>query len=426
VPGGVPDVTAGKVGHADTISATIGASPHAFRLQKIQNRPYDEAVELEGSLDERCVFLVQVAHFSCALTLQFRSVETNVNMSHSMLQSPPQASKPQHAAAASGGVSGARQRANDGFQDRGDTPPRDLEEQARGEYHGAADISLEGGSPKGKLSEAASPLSDSGIGGAEYDASAGAAVPKATYNAAVYAGLRVSDDIKGLFQYITAYKPHDIKLDTQMKPFVPDYIPSVGDMDAFLKPPRPDGAPDELGLKMLDEPATNQSDATVLDLQLRALSKKSNLKPTHVRSVEDASRNPREVHKWVTSIAELHRSKPAPQVHYTRSMPDVDRLMEAWPAAFDSWLEANQGKAGLPTADIELSLDEMAQVACGLLDVPVYPGNESSLIQSMHALFTVYHEFKTNPHFQQHTGGADEGHLGAAGIGNAYEGKSGW
>mgnify|MGYP005993457837 CR=1 FL=1 len=357
------------------------------------------------------------------------SVETNVNMSHSMLQSPPQASKPQHAAAASGGVSAARQRANDGFQDRGDTPPREFEDEARGEYPGAADVALGEGSPKEKLSQAASPLSDSGAGGAEYDASAGAAVPKATYNPAEYANLPVSDDIKGLFQYITGYQPHDIKLDTQLKPFVPDYIPSVGDMDAFLKPTRPDGQVDELGLKVLDEPATNQSDATVLDLQLRALSKKSNLKPTHVRSVEDASRNPREILKWVTSIADLHRSKPAPQVHYTRSMPDVDRLMEAWPAAFDSWLEANQGKSGLPSADIDLSLDEMAQIACGLLDVPVYPGNESSLIQSMHALFTVYHEFKTNPHFQQQVGGED-GAQGAAsgmgGIGNAYDGKSGW
>jgi hypothetical protein len=37
---------------------------------------------------------------------------------------------------------------------------------------------------------------------------------------------------------------------------------------------RPDGVGDELGLKVLDEPAPNQSDATVLELQLRAISKK--------------------------------------------------------------------------------------------------------------------------------------------------------
>lgn len=37
--------------------------------------------------------------------------------------------------------------------------------------------------------------------------------------------------------------------------------------------PRPDGKSDNLGLTMLDEPSVNQSDSTVLDLQLRAISK---------------------------------------------------------------------------------------------------------------------------------------------------------
>ena len=40
-----------------------------------------------------------------------------------------------------------------------------------------------------------------------------------------------------------------------------------------LQVPRPDGKPDNLGLTMLDEPSLNQSDSTVLDLQLRAISK---------------------------------------------------------------------------------------------------------------------------------------------------------
>ena len=39
--------------------------------------------------------------------------------------------------------------------------------------------------------------------------------------------------------------------------------------------PRPDGLADELGVRVLDEPAANQSDATVLELQMRAISKKS-------------------------------------------------------------------------------------------------------------------------------------------------------
>ena len=46
----------------------------------------------------------------------------------------------------------------------------------------------------------------------------------------------------------------------------------TGEIDPFLKIPRPDGQPDKLGLTMLDEPAAVQTDPTVLDLQLRAIS----------------------------------------------------------------------------------------------------------------------------------------------------------
>ena len=59
------------------------------------------------------------------------------------------------------------------------------------------------------------------------------------YSAAEYAHLPVSDEVKELFQYITRFKPHTIELETRLKPFIPDYIPAVGEIDAFLKVPRP-------------------------------------------------------------------------------------------------------------------------------------------------------------------------------------------
>jgi hypothetical protein len=46
---------------------------------------------------------------------------------------------------------------------------------------------------------------------------------------------------------------------------------------------RPDAKPEALGLKQLDEPAAVQSDPTVLDLQLRAVSKTATLEPMTVR-----------------------------------------------------------------------------------------------------------------------------------------------
>ena len=73
-----------------------------------------------------------------------------------------------------------------------------------------------------------------------------------------------------MFGYITKHSAQTIILDYKLKPFIPDYIPAVGDIDAFLKVKddflysvkiknvnrniscvqvnRPDMAPDKLGL----------------------------------------------------------------------------------------------------------------------------------------------------------------------------------
>ncbi|KAJ7392871.1 Intraflagellar transport protein 46 [Desmophyllum pertusum] len=83
------------------------------------------------------------------------------------------------------------------------------------------------------------------------------------YDPADYEHLPVSQEIKELFQYITRYvqtctmlgiTPQSIDLEHKMKPFNPDFIPAVGDIDAFLKVTRPDGKPETLGLVVLDEP----------------------------------------------------------------------------------------------------------------------------------------------------------------------------
>ena len=50
-----------------------------------------------------------------------------------------------------------------------------------------------------------------------------------------YAGLKVSAEIKELFAHIERFKPNEIELDTKLRPFIPDYIASVGDPDAFIK-----------------------------------------------------------------------------------------------------------------------------------------------------------------------------------------------
>lgn len=56
MPGGPSAAASGKVGHAKLNFRAVLSDIHETSPQKIQNRPYDEAVELEGSLDERYVF----------------------------------------------------------------------------------------------------------------------------------------------------------------------------------------------------------------------------------------------------------------------------------------------------------------------------------------------------------------------------------
>ncbi|XP_036114672.1 intraflagellar transport protein 46 homolog isoform X3 [Molossus molossus] len=213
------------------------------------------------------------------------------------------------------------------------------------------------------------------------------------YDPADYEHLPVSAEVKELFQYINRYTPQLIDLDHKLKPFIPDFIPAVGDIDAFLKVPRPDGKPDSLGLLVLDEPCAKQSDPTVLSLWLTENSKQHNVtQHIRVKSLEDAEKNPKAIDMWIESISELHHSKPPATVHYTRPMPDIDTLMQEWSPDFEELL----GKVSLPTAEIDCSLAEYIDMVCAILDIPVY----KSRVQALHLLFSLYSEFKNSQHFR--------------------------
>lgn len=79
----------------------------------------------------------------------------------------------------------------------------------------------------------------------------GAAAPVNGYNPMEFASLSVSTEVSELFQHITRYHPHNIELETKLKPFIPDYIPAVGEVDAFLKVTPPEGDVENLGLMVL-------------------------------------------------------------------------------------------------------------------------------------------------------------------------------
>jgi intraflagellar transport protein 46 len=213
------------------------------------------------------------------------------------------------------------------------------------------------------------------------------------HNPADYLHLNVSDELQKLFLHIDQYKPEDIALDATLKPFIPAYIPAIGEVDNFLKVPRPDGEEEKLGISSLDEPALHQTDPAVLELQLQVHSKKRN--SITVRSLEgDVSLpyNKLQIENWINSIDALRKTKHSEKVSYKIPMPHLqDILMEPWPEDFNEAIKNET--IVLPDANLDMSLAEYGKLLCSILDIPVHKGH---LIESIHLLFSLYMEFKAS------------------------------
>ena len=79
-------------------------------------------------------------------------------------------------------------------------------------------------------------------------------------------------------------------------------------------------------------------------------------------------------------------------------MPDIDNLMEAWPPEIEEFLSS--GQVMLPNADLDIDLKAYINTLCNILDVPVQKqSGDKALTESLHVLFTLYCDFKANPHF---------------------------
>jgi len=310
--------------------------------ETVKNQPYDEAVELSDDGES-------VSHGS-------PGQDSQPGPQHSQQQAPRQMA---------GSDMGA------------DSPPQGPNESD------SDDSSSESGSEDG-----------GGTGMGQFDDGGGGAVFKGVeggYDPKEFENLEVAGDIKDLFQYIARYQPHTIELEERLRPFIPDYIPAVGDIDAFIKVPRPDGKQENLGLTVLDEPIYQQSDPTVIEMQLRHQSKQAGIGAAVVSTIENAEKAPKKIKSWMNSISELHSSKPPTEVLYSKPMPDIESLMQVWDPQFEEML----ANTSLPNPSLDVSLDEYVRVVCAIFDIPVYANS----VESLHVLFTLFSEFKNNQHF---------------------------
>jgi intraflagellar transport protein 46 len=216
------------------------------------------------------------------------------------------------------------------------------------------------------------------------------------YNPAQFANLPVSTEIRELFEYINRYKPQKIDLDTKIRPFIPDYMPAVGEVDAFLKMPQPDGKKETLGIEMLDEPCLNPEDKTVLELKYVQSKNVVRTTPMDVDMIDSADKKPKEILRWVNAVQDLHKTRPAPTVNYSKSMPDYDQLMEEWKPE----MEAAFKEIAFPGPEIDMHATDYAKLICSLTDIPVHKSaNNRGVIESLHVVFTLFLEFRSNQHF---------------------------
>ncbi|XP_063367414.1 intraflagellar transport protein 46 homolog [Cydia amplana] len=234
----------------------------------------------------------------------------------------------------------------------------------------------------------------------------GVVIPaEGAYDPKQFQDLKVPADMENIFQYIMKYTPQKIDIEFKLQPFVPEYVPAVGDIDAFLKVTTPArgvrGEPldeqflehiDNLGLTVLDEPAAEQSESALLHLQLRALSKTS-AKPTVVtKKLDNAEKNGKALDRWIKDVSELHRAKPPPTVAYSRKMPDIDTLMEEWPDSVEQALNT----VGFPPATLDCLLSQYAELVCGMFDIPVAGDTLQARVQALHLLFSLYTHVKNS------------------------------
>ncbi|XP_030763944.1 intraflagellar transport protein 46 homolog [Sitophilus oryzae] len=219
------------------------------------------------------------------------------------------------------------------------------------------------------------------------------------YDPQQFENLEVDPEINELFQYISKYTPQHMTTEYKFKPFIPEFLPAVGDIDAFLKvvPPEKTISGDifnenilQLGLLVLDEPAANQSDPALLFLQLRAATDGgitgNEQKNIVVKKIDNIEKNTKVIDKWIKDISHLHKSKSSPIVHYSQPMPDLDTLMEQWPEHMEQKLKTD----GFPKPSEDQSVSEYADIVCSYFNIPI----TKNKIQSLHLLFSLYTAIK--------------------------------
>lgn len=202
-------------------------------------------------------------------------------------------------------------------------------------------------------------------------------------------------ELSQVFSLISKFQPPPLEISPHYKPFLPELVPSIGAIDAFIKVPRPDGEQDPLGLTILDEPTIGCANPQILRMQLRekfnVVNSTSNEGDGYIGFIEEPEKNPKSLTSFLESYDDISRNRAAPNMVYSYKMPDMEELMEFWPEELEKAFDS----LPLPNAELDLSTEEYIKVICAMLDIPV----KGNIVESLHVLFSLYQQFKENTYF---------------------------
>jgi intraflagellar transport protein 46 len=78
-------------------------------------------------------------------------------------------------------------------------------------------------------------------------------------------------------------------------------------------------------------------------------------------------------------------------------MPEFDQLMSEW----NPEMEAAFKQIPFPGAEIDMHVADYARLVTSMVDIPTHrQQNNKAVIESLHVLFTLFSEFRSNQHFQ--------------------------
>lgn len=187
------------------------------------------------------------------------------------------------------------------------------------------------------------------------------------------------------------YDPVDIELETPYEISPPRYISSVREVDPRIKLPRPDGVPDAVGTTILYEPMVAiQSSTAVVEQHPKNVTNNQSCRAGAARTISNAIKDTDAIDQWVRSIEEKHCMKQRPtKKDANQNKIDYTKFQIRRKVAD----EIQNGSLYIPSADIDLSVEEYARMLCSLFGIPIHDG---CIVQSVHILLGLFVEFESS------------------------------